>query len=107
LFCLFEGCRGDTGTAAVCSNGDWVCPSGTTDPSTCGGCTGNPPPDFVCGDGGWIRVDAGAGGAGGGGSQDGATDAPPPDAACGRLAQPCCANRTCIEGICYSDTCNT
>ena len=39
-------------------NGIWACPTGSTDSRTCGGCTGNPPPDYVCADGGWVRADA-------------------------------------------------
>jgi len=56
--CIFGGCRGDTGTSPVCTNGIWACPTGATDSRTCGGCTGNPPPDYVCADGGWVRADA-------------------------------------------------
>jgi hypothetical protein len=58
--CLFGGCRGDVGTAPVCSNGTFICPNGSTPTNSCGGCTGNPPPGWVCGDGGWTFVpDAG------------------------------------------------
>ena len=57
--CLFGGCQSDIGTAPVCANGIWSCPMGAIDTTSCGGCTGNPPPGYVCGNGGWVRVDRG------------------------------------------------
>lgn len=102
--CLFGGCRGDVGTSPICTNGAWSCPSGATDTRSCGGCTGNPPPDYVCGDGGSIHLDAGtdgAGGVGGAGGAAGVGGAGGAAGACGRFGQPCCANFTCTQGACY------
>ena len=60
--CIFNSCNNDVGTAAICSNGTWACPGGAIDTRTCHGCTGNPPPGYVCGSNGWMRVDAGGAG---------------------------------------------
>jgi hypothetical protein len=57
--CILGGCSNDIGTAAVCTNGIWNCPTNSIPTTSCGGCTGNPPPGWVCGDGGWTHVDAG------------------------------------------------
>jgi len=56
--CLYGGCRGDVGAAPVCMNGSWGCPAGAIDTRSCGGCIGNPPPNWECGDGGWFLPDA-------------------------------------------------
>jgi hypothetical protein len=64
LTCIVGSCNNDVGTPALCANGVWSCPSGSVDYKSCGGCVGNPPPNYVCGDGGWMRID-GAGGASG------------------------------------------
>jgi hypothetical protein len=64
--CILGSCNNDVGTSAVCANGSWGCPAGSIPSTSCGGCAGNPPPNYVCGDGGWMRIDAtGAGGASG------------------------------------------
>jgi hypothetical protein len=42
----------------VCSAGAWGCPSGSVDSRTCNGCVGLRPPNHVCGDAGWVSVDA-------------------------------------------------
>jgi hypothetical protein len=42
----------DVGQAAVCSNGQWTCPSGTIRTSECG-CVGAPPPGCTCGSAGF------------------------------------------------------
>jgi len=64
--CILGSCNNDVGTSAVCANGSWGCPAGSIPSTSCGGCIGDPPPNYVCGDGGWMRIDAtGAGGASG------------------------------------------
>jgi hypothetical protein len=62
FICLVGSCNNDVGLPAVCTNGAWTCPSGTINYMACSGCTGNPPPGYVCTDGGWFRADAGGGG---------------------------------------------
>jgi hypothetical protein len=56
--CIAGSCSNDLFTTPICQSGSWSCPAGSIPSSTCGGCTGKPPRGYVCGDGGWIRVDA-------------------------------------------------
>ena len=58
FICVLGSCSNDIGTTAVCTGAGWSCPMGSVDARGCGGCTGHPRPGYVCGDGGWTRVDA-------------------------------------------------
>ena len=58
FICLFNSCQNDIAAPATCKNGAWACPSGTV--ACSGGCTGNPPPGWVCVGGVWARPDAGS-----------------------------------------------
>jgi len=65
FLCLFSSCQNDVGLPAMCNQGVWMCPGGTVDTRGCNGCTGNPPPGWVCANGGWVRPDASSDGQGG------------------------------------------
>jgi hypothetical protein len=50
--CIVGGCDHDVVVDPICSDGTYVCPSGSVAQSTCGGCFGLIPPNCACGDGG-------------------------------------------------------
>jgi hypothetical protein len=60
--CLIGACSNDVAMPATCRSGFWACRPGTVDTRSCRGCTGNPPPGWICGDGGWVNTDASSGG---------------------------------------------
>jgi hypothetical protein len=56
--CIIGGCSHDVVTDPVCSDGTFVCPSGSVAQSSCGGCFGLIPPGCTCGDAGITCPDA-------------------------------------------------
>lgn len=113
-YCL-AACSSDVGWPATCAGGIWSCPSGTMPATSCT-CIGLPPPGYVCGPGGWVAVDGGAGGRGGAGDDGGAVDGAGGQggrggtggescstmgASCAAPAW-CCAGLTCQVGVCVS-----
>ncbi len=63
FYCIVGGCQFDVTTDPICMDGDLVCPTGSVDTRTCGGCVGQQLPGCTCHDAGVTCVDAGTDGA--------------------------------------------